>query len=367
MSGMNYFFAGGGTGGHIYPGIAIAQRIAETAPNSPIHFLCSSRLIDSQILTSSGFDFTALDAKAFSFRPDKLASFLKAFRSSYNIAKQMLFNCDHAVVIGIGGFASAAPVLAACKLGIDIYLLNVDIVPGRANKLLARFAREIFVQFEDTVRCFAKTKAKVWVTGCPLRKEFYITGKTDILEQLSLDSDKKILVVMGGSSGARSINEAVCTLLEKLDDFADDWQIVHLTGVADFDKVSRSYDQTKIRHIVLEYYEQIAGLLRQADLVIGRSGAVSVAEYAAAAIPSICIPYPHHRDRHQYLNAEKLVVAGAAVVVDDLPNLTDRLKWLWEELEGLLADTDRLKEMKRCCAKIAGTNAAAEIAERLSR
>ena len=177
----------------------------------------------------------------------------------------------------------------------------------------------------------------------------------------------KSVVVTGASSGSQNINEAICSLLENFAAFAEQWQIVHLTGRANFYKVQKRYVGAKIRRKVVDYLDKMPDLLSAADLVIGRSGAVSVAEYAAAGVPSICIPYPYHRDKHQYLNAKKLVDAGAAVVVKDSrkrgsPEMAQRL---WAVLEELMKDDEKRKKMAECCKAIANTKAASQIAEEL--
>ncbi len=360
-----FFFAGGGTGGHIYPAVAVADKIAEIEPRAKIHFFCSSRSIDEQILGQSGLEYTQLAAKGFSVRPGKLIGFCSSFLASYKIAKKVIVKSEDAVVIGVGGFVSGPVCLAAHKCKVPIMLLNVDIVPGRANKIISRWADEIFVQFEETAQYFANKSAKVSVVGCPLRSGFGNPEPNKAIEQLGLEKDKKTLLITGASSGSENINRAVCSLLEKLDAFADNWQIVHLAGVRNYEKIKSEYGDAKIGQTVLGYFDDMPNLLAAADLVIGRSGAVSVAEFAAAGTPSICMPYPYHRDRHQYLNAGKLVEAGAAVMVDDLPDEKDRAEWLWEELEELMKDEKKRQEMKRSCEAIAKKDAGLKVAEKL--
>jgi len=367
MSGRNFFFAGGGTGGHIYPAIAIVEQIIKIEPQAKIHFFCSTRSIDSQILSKADFEYSQLPAKGFSARPGELIGFCTSFLQSYRIAKKIIIASQNAVVIGVGGFVAAPVCLAGHKLKVPVALLNVDIVPGRANKIIARWADEIFVQFKETSEYFAKSRAKVSIVGCPLRKGFANPEPEDAIEQLGLDKNKKILLITGASSGSASINEAVCMLLEKLNSFSGDWQIVHLTGSNDFEKVRQIYGRAQIGHKVLEYYDDMADLLSASDLVVGRSGAVSVAEYAAACLPSICMPYPYHKDMHQYLNAGKLVEAGAAIIVDDLPDAEERAQWLWEELEKLMKDDAKRQEMKEACTAVSNVGAALKIAERLSK
>lgn len=367
MSSGSFFFAGGGTGGHIYPAIAVAEKIIEMRPNAKIHFFVSDRDIDAQILSKSAFPYTKLSAKGFSLHPRRLFEFCRCFLKSTRLAKQVMTKNGAAVLVGVGGFVAAPACWAAHKLKIPLALLNVDSVPGRANKIIARWADEIFVQFEETAKYFARCKTTISVVGCPLRSNFENPEPEKVKNNLKLDKNKRILLIAGGSSGAANVNEAACSLLEKLAAFADDWQIVHLTGVNNYDKVNRQYTGAKISYRVLDYFDDMANLLAAADLVIGRSGAVSVAEYAAASVPSICMPYPYHKDMHQYRNAGELVDAGAAIIVDDLPDAKERTEWLWEELEPLLSDEKKREEMKKACGKIANKDAAIRIAERLIR
>ena len=365
MSGGNIFFAGGGTGGHIYPGLSVAERIVEHDDTAKIHFVCSQRQIDLDILGTSGFEMIPLAAKGLSLRPGKLFEFGVSQIASYRRAKEIFSEVSNAVVIGIGGFVAAPVCLAASKLGLPVVLINVDIVPGRANRLIGRFADEIFVGFEETIKEFKKVRGKISVVGCPLRLGFSEPRPDKAMDKLGLDREKKILLVTGASSGAQSINTSVCSLLDKIDAYAKDWQIVHLTGNANLAVVEERYVQAGIAHKVVGYFDEMSDLLVAADLVIGRSGAVSVAEYAAAGVASICMPYPHHKDRHQYLNAEILVDAGAAVVVDDLPDEKERAAWLWEQLEKLLKDDAKRGEMADNCKAVARVDAAGVIAERI--
>jgi len=373
-----FYFAGGGTGGHIYPAIAVAEQIAAIEPTAKIHFFCSARPIDERVLDPTPFDRTVLPARGLSLRG--LTGFCRSFFASYKAARETmdegrwtkddneptsLVPRPSSIVVGAGGYVSAPVCWAAHKLNIPVVLLNVDIVPGRANKAIARWADEAFMQFEEAAPYFARKKVKATAVGCPLRSGFASPDPAEATGQLGLDPDKKLLLITGASSGSQSINRTVCSLLEKLDAFADDWQIVHLAGRDNLDNVAGRYSGARISHKVLGYFDDMPSLLAAADLLIGRSGAVSVAEYAAAAVPSICMPYPHHKDRHQYLNAGKLVEAGAAVIVDDLPDNKDRAAWLWEELGDLMTDQAKRDRMAEACKAIARADAAAKIAERL--
>lgn len=365
MVSKSFFFAGGGTGGHIYPAVAVAEKIAALDPTAKIHFFTSSRDIDRHVLSKTGFTYTPLPAVGLSPRPDKLWRFCKLFFSSSKTASEAIRISTNPVVIGVGGYVAAPVCWAAHRLKAPVVLLNVDIVPGKANKLIARWAKRIFVQFEETADYFGRYKSKVSVVGCPLRGSFENPNAEKAKTGLGLDKSKKILLVTGASSGSQNINRTVCSLLDKLADFKDGWQLVHLTGRANFDEVTAKYAGATVKNKVIDYYDDMADLLASADLLIGRSGAVSVAEYAAAAVPSICMPYPYHKDLHQYLNAGKLVEAGAAVIVDDVGDDKDRREWLWEELELLLKDDKIRLQMKDACKSVARIDASKKIAEAL--
>jgi UDP-N-acetylglucosamine--N-acetylmuramyl-(pentapeptide) pyrophosphoryl-undecaprenol N-acetylglucosamine transferase len=349
----------------LYPAIAVAVQIVRLEPKSQIHFLCSSRGIDTHILSQTGFEYTVLPARTFPSRPSQFTGFFSSLLKSYRIAAEAIIRSKKSVVTGLGGFVTGPVCLAAHRRKIPVTLLNIDILPGRANKIIARWAEEIFVQFEDTAEYFTKGKSKVNVVGCPLRSGFISPEPEKALEKLGLDKKKKTLLITGASSGSANINQAICSLLEKLERFADDWQIVHLTGRDNFEQISSKNIHTKINYKITGYFDDMPNLLAAADLVIGRSGAVSVAEFAAAAVPSICIPYPYHKDKHQYLNAGKLVEAGAAVIVDDLPDKKEFSEWLWEKLEELMQDENKRQKMKQACQTVAKPQADLKIAEKL--
>ena len=357
-----YYFAGGGTGGHIYPGIAVAQKLKKIDPDAEITFFCSARPIDARILSDSGFEYIkhiALPMQPFSFNPAKLIRFLRAFIASRRIVAGII-DKDAAALISIGGFISVVPVLIARKLRIPVALINIDIVPGKANKLLSRFARAIFVQFEHTARYFNRSKVKV--SGCPLRDGFAAEGRGDVLASLDLSEKKQTLLITGASSGAVNINNIIGFLLEKLNGFADRWQIVHICGINNVETVQAFYSNAKISYRLLGFCDDMPALLSAAELVVGRAGALSVAEYAASATPSISLPYPYHKDNHQRLNAEQLEIAGACRIVTDVCDTQKTAQALWPVLSELMKSPPQLNVMKLNCEKVYRCGAAERIA-----
>ena len=365
MTKKTFFFAGGGTGGHIYPGLAVAEKIKSMAPDCDIYFFISQRQIDKTILDNTSFNYTQLPATGLYLKPADLINFFTNFAKSSKIAKQKLSSSQNPVVIGTGGFVAAPVCRIAYKLKIPVKLINTDLIPGKANRFLARYTESIFTQFEQTSEYLPKYTSRIKVTGCPLRAAFENPDPSAAVKDLQLDPQKKTLLVTGASSGAASINQAVVSLLGFFEKFADNWQIVHLTGSRDYQAVKQKYASAAIEHVVVDYYHHMPDLLSAADLIIGRSGAVSVAEYSAARTPAICMPYPHHKDRHQYFNAEPLVEQGAAIVVDDLPDIAERSGWLEEELLRLLGDGGELAKMKTTCQNLPKNQAAQTITKHL--
>lgn len=371
------FFAGGGTGGHIYPGLAVAQEIRRLKPAARILFVCSSRPIDAQILAPSGFEYVPLRGRGFSLNPLAALNGALDILKAYELSRKKMHTIlkahttaaakPRAILTGIGGFASVPAVFAAGRLGLPLAMINVDIVPGKANRLLAPFVRTIFTQFPETAPHFARHASKTQVTGCPLRESFTDPDPHKAIRDLKLHTTRKTLVVTGASSGARSINKALAAILPRLEPFADTWQIVHLTGSAQATReMETCCAESKLYCRPLDYYEDVASLLAAADLVVGRAGAVSIAEFAATGTPAICLPYPWHKDRHQYLNAETLVRAGAAVIVDDRPDSPQiTADNLLAALQDLMADDKKRAQMAEAVGNAAKPAAARTIAEKI--
>ncbi|HSV27396.1 MAG TPA: UDP-N-acetylglucosamine--N-acetylmuramyl-(pentapeptide) pyrophosphoryl-undecaprenol N-acetylglucosamine transferase [Sedimentisphaerales bacterium] len=361
----HFFFAGGGTGGHIYPAIAVASALMRLRPEAKVHFFCSSRAIDSRILKEGGYDFTPLPARAFSVRPDRFLQFLAMYYRSVRVVKAMLADKRPAVLVGIGGFASAPAVTAAGKLGVPVAMLNVDMVPGKANRVMAKKASKVFVQWEDTAKYLGKTNAQIIASGCPLREGFGKADRAAVLGSLGLDAGRKTLLITGGSSGAQNVNRAVCTCVTRMNEFSGSWQVVHVTGPG-IAEVKRAYEGAKITHKVLEYHHAMPELMSSADIVVGRAGAVSVAEYAAAGVAAIMLPYPYHKDQHQRLNAQRLIEAGGGVIVEDRPNEPEKTaSELWENLSALMAGGQKVVKMSAAARSLGRPDAADRIAAEL--
>lgn len=363
----HFYFAGGGTGGHIYPAVAVAQELLRIEPSCKITFFCSQRPIDARVLSGTGFRFIPLPVIGFSKNPYKFFLFLRSVFAAKKIVKQTILTdgTEKAVFFSVGGFVSAGAVLAAKNLDMPVAMLNIDAVPGKANSFLARYATDIFVQFKKTGNCFGLNNSKVTVMGCPLRQAFFNPDRIKAIESLGLNLKKKVLLVTGASGGAANINNVIGFLLDRLEAFAADWQIVHLSGIVHYDTVRTIYKRAEITHKIIDYCDDMPSLLAAANLVVGRAGAMSVAEFAAAGTPAICLPYPYHKDEHQKLNAQFLVEAGCGRIVDDLCDTQKTATLLWPVLCELISSDEKRNRMKNCCAGLAKPDVAEQIAKKL--
>jgi UDP-N-acetylglucosamine:LPS N-acetylglucosamine transferase len=266
-------------------------------------------------------------------------------------------------VVGLGGFGSYAATRAAQRLGLPSFVLNPDLVVGRANRRLARRATTVFVQFAATAAT-VRTRGRVEVVGCPIRDGLFGVVRAEACRRLELDPARKTLVVTGASLGARSVNQAVVMLADRWGEFGD-WQILHLTGRDNAAEVRAAVGSTKPFYHVRDYVEEMGLVYAATDLIVARSGAGSVAEITALGLPSVLVPYPFHGDRHQQRHAELLAAAGAAEIVLDRLDARANCEALWPVLSKLMKDADRRKAMAEAARKLGHPDAAQTVAEKV--
>jgi UDP-N-acetylglucosamine--N-acetylmuramyl-(pentapeptide) pyrophosphoryl-undecaprenol N-acetylglucosamine transferase len=307
-------FAGGGTGGHIFPNVAVVERLHEQLLPVTPHFLVSDRPLDGQILAKHHLAFTVLPAQPFSLQPRKLFAFIKSFRESERLAAKTIVQTRAAAMIATGGFVCAPAVAAAQKMQIPVALVNLDAVPGRANKLMANRATEVFTVYPQ------ENLPRAQCIGMPLRRSAVSDmPAAKARRQIGLDPDKETLLITAGSQGASTINQMMielCSRTEPRKAFAD-WQILHLTGVHEREDVAAAYREAGLSATVEAFYTGMGLAWSAASLAISRAGAGSVAEAWVNAVPTIFLPYPFHRDEHQRHNTEPLVNQGAALLLRD--------------------------------------------------
>lgn len=356
-------FAGGGTGGHLYPAIAIADAIRRLAPDARFVFFGTQRPVDDRILRLVDCDVVRQTLPALSSMPWRWPSIYLGLRRSADLCRSHFETDPPAVVIGTGGMASVPAVREAHRLGIPTAILNPDALPGRANRHLAAVADVVFAQWEDTISHYPRG-TNVRIAGCPIRPGFLREPSGVGIERFGLRPDRKTLLVTGASQGARSINEAVIANLDLVGSLPE-WQILHLTGEKDHVDTAAAYRTRPIAAVVLPYTDHMADALNTADLVISRAGASTLAEITAVGKPSILMPYPYHRDQHQFANANCLARVSAARIVRDAIDPAINGPALRSVLEELLTDHVARNAMATAARSIGRNNAAAEIAEQL--
>ena len=306
---MRVLIAAGGTGGHIYPGIAVAQEIKRRDSNSQVRFVGTARGLEGRLVPQAGFDLTLIDSSGLKnvslvARARGLATLPKSFYDALKLIRQ--FKPD--VVVGAGGYVSGPVVLMAALSNRPTLIMESNALPGWTNRVLARFVDRAAVSFEEALPFF---RGKAEVTGNPVRQEFFeIAAKPR-------DSNQFSLLIFGGSQGARAINEAMVAALGELKSSPVPLQIKHQTGPADFEKVKKAYvDAGWEEHAeVRSYIDNMMADFARADLVICRAGATTTAELIAAGKASVMIPFPLAADDHQRKNAEALEASGASKMI----------------------------------------------------
>ena len=358
-----FLFAGGGSGGHLYPGIAVAESLQKLCADVQIRFVASARQIDRDILATTPFECVVQPVRPIPSRPWLLPQFLLSWYRSMTLANQLLQRYQPNAVLGMGGFAAGPLVRAAAKMGIPTALLNPDSVPGKANRYLAKIVDRIFLQW-PTDQLPAE---KCVVSGCPVRQSIVSADSGIVFDLYRLDKSKMTLLVTGASQGSASINRTIVACLSTISEFADRWQVLHLAGTSSDQEVRGAYQQAnpRISWTVLGYENRMGELLAAADLVISRAGASSVAEFMATGKVCILFPYPYHRDNHQSVNASHCAAAGSAIVLEDLLDQAGNAAQLRPALKKLMGDGQTYERMAAAARRICNLHSANTVAQYL--
>jgi len=358
-----YIFAGGGTGGHVYPGLAVAAELTRLRPDAKVVFACSRREIDRRILDPQPYAIVPQPVRPLPRRPWQVFSFARAWWASSRLARDLVRDLRPRAVLGLGGYAAGPVVKRAARRRIPTGLVNPDAVPGKANRYLAKYADVIFTQFEPTRRSFSpRLEGKVRCVGCPVRRALLGADRHEALRHFRLDPARKTLFVQGGSQGAANINQAVLALGGDLDELADTWQVLHVTGPGQGEQVFRQAADRRILVRALEFCDRMDLAYAAAALVLGRSGAGTVAELSATGTPAVLMPYPYHADQQQQQNAAPLAEAGAAMICQDERDAALNAEALRGTLIVILRDPARLSAMEQAAGGLARPDAAATIA-----
>jgi len=351
--GIRILFAGGGTGGHVFPGIALAQH----APDAAVHWLCTSRPFDAAQLSRAGIPFEPLESP----RWRGFTGFLGPLSRAILAAARCIRDFKPDLLFGVGGYGTVPPVIAAKSMGLPYVLLEPNMRPGKANRFLAPGAARIYVQWAASRSAFPGCGPRIVVTGSPLRKQLQRMDRGQALGRFGLEPGLPTLAVVGGSQGAEALNRGV---VDALNGTASRLQIIHVTGKTQVDAVRGAYAAKGARAVVVDFVSDMDSLYSAADLVVSRAGAMAIAELAAFGTPSVLVPIGRSSGDHQRENARAVAKAGGAILLEERDNLPVRLTPI---LEKLVERDPVFEEMRRKLAPLAKPDAAKTILEDLGR
>jgi UDP-N-acetylglucosamine--N-acetylmuramyl-(pentapeptide) pyrophosphoryl-undecaprenol N-acetylglucosamine transferase len=360
---VRIIISGGGTGGHIYPGVAIGKKILEKMPDAKILFVGSKNGLEKKLVPREGFDIKYITVEGLNkkFTIKKIGSFFKVFKGyfqSLNIIKE--FKPD--IVVGTGGYVCGPVVLAASMKNIPTLIHEQNAFPGMTNKMLSRFVSKIAINFKESEEYFPKNK--VVYTGNPIRSQFTKTDKAKSRIDMKFDINKPLLLVVGGSRGARNINNAVVNIIPQL--MQSGIQLLFITGENEYENVktklkSINMDINSLKGIkIIPYCFNMDEAMAACDLIISRAGATVLSEITALGIPSILIPSPFVANNHQEYNARAIERNGAAIVITESQLESDILR---EQVINIINNKQVLKEMSANAKKLSNIDAADKIYE----
>jgi len=354
---MRFVIAAGGTGGHLFPGLAVGEVLL--ARGHEVMLLISEKEIDA-VATRGRNEFRIEKLTGIGmpkiFSP-AIFGFALRFWKGLRRCKAIFREWRPAAVLGMGGFTSTAPILAGRSRKVPTFVHESNAIPGRANRLNARYVTKVLLGFEDCAHHFQKSKCEV--TGTPLRSALTRPmDKAAALAALGLEPGRTTLLVMGGSQGAHGINNAVSNAAPKLKSYS--WQVIHLAGAQDEQAMRAAYAREGVPAVVAAFHHRMEEAYGASDLAIARSGAASLAELSHFGLPAILVPYPFAADDHQTANARIFENAGAGVLVKESDATPELLS---EKIAALIGATDRLVAMSKKSRNLALNNAAERVAD----
>lgn len=348
---MKILLSGGGTGGHVYPAIAIANKIKEENPEAEIVFVGTEKGIESEIVPKYGYELKTVTVQGFKRKIDfenvkRVFKLFKGLEQSRKIVKK--FKPD--VVIGTGGYVSGPVLFNSSMSKVPTIVHEQNSFPGVTNKILAKMVTKVLTSFEDSHERFPEeTRSKLVLTGNPVRKEILISKKSVSRRKLGIQEDKKMVLCYGGSGGSRKINDSMKLVIRNL--VNDDIAFIYATGKNFYDGFISDINDLDLKPYqkVVPYLEDMATALAACDIVIGSAGAISLAEITALGKPSIIIPKAYTAENHQEYNAKSVESKGAGIAILE-KNLTPET--LNETVYKLLGDRDLLLDMSNASKEI---------------
>jgi UDP-N-acetylglucosamine--N-acetylmuramyl-(pentapeptide) pyrophosphoryl-undecaprenol N-acetylglucosamine transferase len=354
---MNAIIACGGTGGHLFPGIAVAEVLRQRG-HEVLLFVSEKEIDGLALSTRSQFRFEKLPTVGFpSVLSPRIFGFIRRFTESLSLCRSIYTKFNPQIVLGMGGFTSTAPILAGRMRGISTLVHESNAIPGKANRLAAKMVGAVLLGFKEAAQFFPRVRTEV--TGTPIRTELKRLDKESARQKLGLQPGVTTLLVMGGSQGASGINQAMIKSAPSLRAAAAGLQIIHLSGSRDERLVADNYRREQIPAFVAAFHHHMEEVYSAADFAVARSGAASLAELAFFGLPTILIPFPYAADDHQTRNAEIFARAGAAVVLKESDLTAESFT---QKIRGMIDHPEQLRRMSEKSLQLAPGDAANRVA-----
>lgn len=357
---MNAVIACGGTGGHLFPGLAVAE-VLQGRGHEVMLFISEKEIDALAVSQRAEFRIEKLPTVGLpsAFSP-AIFRFTQRFAESLATCRRLYRKFQPHVVLGMGGFTSTAPILAGRLRGLPTFIHESNAIPGKANRLTARMVRAVLLGFKECAQYFPRTRTEV--TGTPIRADLRRIDRAEARQKLGLRPDLRTLLVMGGSQGASGINQAIIRSLPAFQ--GEPFQAIHLSGARDERLTADNYQRENIPAYVAAFHHAMGEVYSAADIAVARAGAASLAELAAFGLPAVLIPYPYAAEDHQTRNAEIFTRAEAALMLREAELSGDQLA---RKIRELMSDPARLERMSANARRLAPTNAAETVVETMER
>ncbi len=353
---MRLIISGGGTGGHIYPASSIYDKLDKSMPDCEKMYIGSKFGIEHKLFKDKSINFKEISARGFE-KGDFLYSFVSFFYFIFSLFQSLsiMIRFKPDLVIGMGGFVSGPVIIAAYLLRIDTMIHEQNVIPGRSTTFLAKFAKKILFSYKESLQYLSKYNNKLYYTGNPVRNEFFEVDREEAREKIGIDEDEILIISMGGSSGAKMINDLSVDIADLVKE-NEKLKYIHITGkyYEQIYRMKNDINKFSDRVVVKPYVEDMPTLLSAADLMVARAGAITLAEMAAVGLPGLIIPSPNVTRDHQTFNARAVEKNGTCIVMIEKEFDKNEFK---ETVLNLTVNSDRLNTMRKSYKGVVKENA----------
>ncbi len=354
---LKVLITAGGTGGHIYPAIAIIDKIKKMDASATFLYIGTKNRMEKDIIPNLNIEYIGIDMVGLDKNPIHCLKFGLNLLSGIKKCKKIILNFQPDIVIGVGGYVTAPVIYSASKLNVPILIHEQNSVPGKANKFLSKYANKICVSMKSSIDYFPKEK--VIYTGNPRSEEIISIPKGN-KKDFGLTPAKKLVLITTGSLGASTINDMIMNLIPKVD--KKNYEILLVTGKNSFDDIKNKKCPNNVK--IVPYIENMAGILKNTDLIISRAGASTISEISALGIPSILIPSPYVANNHQYLNAIYLKNNDACYLIEE-KDLNDKI--VLDTIDKILNDKEEYKKISENAKRLGITDSSTRIYKEIKK